>query len=215
MKKNKAGIICIICGVALLLGALGLGLLNRGENNAAGQAATQVVPQLVQQIQDNAKAEQIDPDAPILPELELQVPVELLTEEDKKMTEVEIDGYLYIGYISFPTLDRELPVMSSWSYPQLKIAPCRYTGSVKGEDMVVMAHNYDSHFGPISHLELGDSVIFVDMDGKTVAYQVVGKDILAPTAVEEMTSGAFDLTLFTCTYGGASRVTVYCDRIEQ
>ena len=215
MKKNKAGMICILCGVALLLGALTLFLLNRAENNAADEAVTQLVPQLVQQIQDNAKAEQIDPDAPILPELELQVPVELLTEDDKKMTEVEIDGYLYIGYISFPTLDRELPVMSTWSYPQLKIAPCRYTGSVRGEDMVVMAHNYDCHFGPISKLEVGDPVLFVDMDGNTITYQVVGKDILAPTAVEEMTSGEFDLTLFTCTYGGASRVTVYCDRTDR
>ena len=78
-----------------------------------------------------------------------------------------------------------------------------------------MAHNYDSHFGPISKLEIGDSVIFVDMDGNTITYEVVGKDILAPTAVEEMTSGAFDLTLFTCTYGGASRVTVYCDRTDK
>ena len=56
---------------------------------------------------------------------ELQKPIELLTEEDKKMTEVEIDGNLYIGYISIPALNKELPVMSTWSYPKLKIAPCR------------------------------------------------------------------------------------------
>ena len=29
-----------------------------------------------------------------------------------------------------------------------------------------------------------------------------------------MTSGTFDLTLFTCTYGGQNRVTVYCDRLR-
>ena len=54
-------------------------------------------------------------------------------------------------------------------------------------------------------------MIFTDMDGIKTRYQVVAQDILAPTAVEEMTSGEFDLTLFTCTYGGKSRVTVYCD----
>ena len=37
-------------------------------------------------------------------------------------------------------------------------------------------------------------------------------EILQPTAVEEMTSGDYDLTLFTCTYGGATRFTVRCLR---
>jgi sortase A len=49
------------------------------------------------------------------------------------------------------------------------------------------------------------------MDGKTTVYTVVGTDVLDPSAVEVMTAGEYDLTLFTCTYGGASRVTVYCD----
>ena len=50
------------------------------------------------------------------------------------------------------------------------------------------------------------------MDGVVTNYEVVGLDVLVPTAVEEMTAGDFDLTLFTCTYGGQSRVAVYCDR---
>ena len=31
-----------------------------------------------------------------------------------------------------------------------------------------------------------------------------------PTSVQEMTDGDWDLTLFTCTVGGKSRVTVRC-----
>ena len=127
------------------------------------------------------------------------------------MTEVEIDGNLYIGYLSIPALNMELPIMSDWSYAQLQIAPCRYHGSIRGEDLVLMAHNYRSHFGYINRLELGDQVIFTDMDGKTTVYTVVGQDILDPSAVEVITAGEYDLTLFTCTYGGASRITVYCD----
>ena len=75
-----------------------------------------------------------------------------------------------------------------------------------------MAHNYNNHFGRLSQLNIGDSLCFTSMDGVTTHYTVVAKDILAPTAVEEITEGAYDLTLFTCTYGGASRVTVYCDK---
>jgi sortase A len=41
---------------------------------------------------------------------------------------------------------------------------------------------------------------------------VAALDILESTAVETMTAGEFDLTLFTCTYDGKSRVTVYCNK---
>ena len=50
--------------------------------------------------------------------------------------------------------------------------------------------------------------------GVSITYQVVGEDILHPTAVEEMTSGDFDLTLFTCNYGSSRRITVYCERVK-
>ena len=78
---------------------------------------------------------------------------------------------------------------------------------------MIMAHNYRAHFGFLSELTEGASVIFTDMDGVKTKYQVVTQDVLVPTAVEEMTSGEFDLTLFTCTYGGQSRVTVYCNQV--
>ena len=74
--------------------------------------------------------------------------------------------------------------------------------------------NYNGHFKRISELEIGDDVFFTDMDGNEICYQVVGKDVLESTAVEEMTAGDFDLTLFSCTYGGAARITIYCDRVN-
>lgn len=201
----------MILGVLLMAGAFGFHYMNRQEDIEAQMAVREVVPQLVERISESAESE-AECESELLPQL--QVPVELLTEEDKTMTEAEIDGYMYIGYISIPEQELELPVMSTWSYPQLKIAPCRYSGSVRGEDMVLMAHNYVSHFGKLSNLELGSKVWFTDMDGTVTAYEVVGKDLLSPTAVDEMTAGDFDLTLFTCTYSGTNRITVYCDMVE-
>ena len=212
--KSKLGIVCIILGVMLLSGALFLSLYNMHEETVAQEAVISIMPQLMEKIEVNKDNKPTNPVHGNKPELELKVPVELLTEEDKKMAEVEIDGYPYIGYLSMPTLDKELPIMSTWSYPQLKIAPCRYSGSLRGEDLVLMAHNYVSHFGPIHRLEIGDPVIFTDMYGNVTEYVVVGKDILDPFAVDAMTSGDFDLTLFTCNYGGSNRITVYCDLVR-
>lgn len=205
----------MVLGAALVFVALLLSRSNQREDTAAREAVMDVMPQLVQQIRENTASEETVSEAYTIPEPELQIPVELLTEEDKEMTEVEINGNQYIGYLSIPVLGLELPIMSSWSYPKLNIAPCRYTGSVRGEDLVLMAHNYSSHFGKLSQLDLGDMVEFTDMDGVITRYEVVGKDVLDPAAVEEMTSGDFDLTLFTCTYGGGSRVTAYCNRISE
>ena len=203
----------MVLGISLVLGAAYLLRINRQENTVAQESSEGVLSSLVQQIQENTEETLAESDT--MPELERYKPVDLLTEEEKKMTEVMIRGIPYIGYLSIPKLELNLPIISTWNYSQLKVAPCRYVGTVLGEDLVLMAHNYKSHFGKISQLETGDAVTFTDMDGNIINYEVVGEDILEPTAVEEMTAGIYDLTLFTCTYGGQYRVTVYCDRIEE
>ena len=72
-----------------------------------------------------------------------------------------------------------------------------------------------SHFGALKELNEGDGVFFTDMDGNRFSYRVKETEILPPGAVEEMTTGDWELTLFTCTFGGASRVTVRCSRIAE
>ena len=198
----------MILGAALIFGALSLFIFNQKEAAEAGAASKSLLPQLLEVIEEEANS----PTDPSTYEQPVGTPVDFLNPSAFEMTEVKVGGYDYIGYLSIPTLNLELPVMADWDYTRLRIAPCRYTGSVRGEDLVILAHNYLIHFGTISKLDVGDSVIFTDMDGVVTAYQVVGQDILDPYAVEEMISGDYDLTLFTCTYGGKNRVTVYCDR---
>lgn len=195
--RNKLGTICMLLGTVLILAALSLFLWNRREAEQAGEAAADILPQVVEQIAETAAEAPAPPD-PL----------------DPTMTEVEIDGYLYIGYLSIPALGLELPVMSEWDYNRLNIAPCRYSGSTKTDDLVIAAHNFAQHFGGLSGLTGGEQVIFVDMDNVVSTYTVAAVEILAPTAVEEMTNGEYDLSLYTCTYGGRSRVTVRCDRTE-
>ena len=129
---------------------------------------------------------------------------------DMEMPTKEIDGETYIGVVEIPSLELSLPVMSDWSYPQLKKAPCRYVGSVYSHDAVICGHNYDRHFGRLKELVPGDEVRFTDMDGNVFRYSVCAVEQLAKTAVEEMQTGDWDLTLFTCTKGGVMRVTVRC-----
>lgn len=199
-----------------MLGALSLFMYNQYEAEKAAQASAEVMPVIVQRIQHNQREqERIAQEDPSSVTVTIpNTPVELLTPEEKEMTEFEIDGVAYIGYIVIPALDLELPVVSEWSYSKLYIAPCRHQGTVRGEDLVIAGHNYPKHFGNLSDLELNDEVYFVDMNGVTTEYRVVAKDILEDTAVEEMLNGLYDLTLYTCTYGRESRVTIRCDIVK-
>jgi sortase A len=200
--KAKLGTFLMLLGAAMICGSLGLLLFNQQQQTMAARSVDAVMPQLVTAIHESKR----------LPE-ESQPPQELPLQQ-REMVVQEIDGHNYIGFVGIPALELELPVMADWTYPQLKIAPCRFTGSIFTDDLVIMAHNFERHFGRIRDLKPGDTVTFTDMEGQTISYEVVVLDILHPTAVEDMTAGEYDLTLFTCTYGGKSRVTVRCDRME-
>ena len=214
--RNKLGTICIGLGLFMMLAALGLFLGNLQEAHRAGQAAELVLSQLVEQVSASPPptafptpaVEPSSSEAPLLPEDALEVPAK----QDPTMTEVEIDGFRYIGCLTIPALDLELPVMSQLDETRLKTAPCRCAGSTRTDDLVIGGHNYAQHFAGLSRLSPGNAVYFLDMDGVLSVYQVAAVEVLSDSAVEEMTAGDYALTLFTCTYGGGSRVVVRCDR---
>ena len=83
--KSKIGIFCMILGAALVLGAVGLFQANQAEDQNAQDAVVELMPQLVDQIR---QTEELTSEEPVL---ELQVPVELLTEEN--VDQYGIDGW--------------------------------------------------------------------------------------------------------------------------
>lgn len=125
---------------------------------------------------------------------------------------LEIDGAQYLGYLSIPALELELPIYAAWDDLRVQDAPCRYSGSIAGGALLIGAHNYDRHFGRISTLAEGDAVIITDAHGAQHAYAVAAMEILQPEEIDRMQGGDWALTLFTCTYGGQSRATIRCTR---
>ncbi len=193
--KSRMGALCMILGALLVASSVGLFLYNQWDAKRAEEASAKVLTELV-------ASEPEDP-ARQTPE-----------SQEREMTVVTIDGYDYIGYVSVPSLELDLPVMAQWSYEGLKIAPGRYSGSVFTGDLVIAGHNYAKHFSPIKQLREGDEVDFIDMDGEVWIYQVSGVETLEPTQIEEMTTATqtddWDLTLFTCNAGGRTRCAVRC-----
>ena len=205
--RKWIGVICIFLGVVCILSSVGFVVYNRWENKNAEEIAKDLLED-VQIIMDEKQPEQPLPaDTVNLPDDPEKIPAEMAT--------VKVDGYDCIGILSVPVLDLELPVLTDWSYAKLKKAPCHYYGTYYEKDFVIAAHNYQSHFGKLSELQPKDLILFTDVSGTVYCYEVVLLETLPGNATEEMIASGFDLSLYTCTPGGASRVTVRCNIIDQ
>ena len=212
---SKRGKICTGIGLLLLAAALFLTAYNLRSDAKAGKTADMVLEQLTPELETaEEKAEISLPALPTGESLEEVYIPDYILNPEMDMPVEEIDGQKYIGVLRIPALSLELPVISEWSYPSLQIAPCRYAGSAYLNNMVIAAHNYYSHFGYLKNLSQGDEITFTDTDGNVFRYEVAELETLSPFAIEEMTGGDWDLTLFTCTVGGQSRVTVRCELTE-
>jgi len=199
--KKTFGAVCMAIGALLIAGALSLFIYNLAEADRAEKFSIQAVSQLKSVISDNENQ-----NAPSVFEPGT-------TTEQRSMAELEIDGYSYIGYLSIPSQSLELPVISQWDYDKLQVAPCRYSGSISEKNLVLIAHNYSSHFGNLDQLEFEDEVRFTDAEGGATYYRVVSIDVVPPASAEEVTAGNSDLALVTCTYSGKTRLVVYCDEV--
>lgn len=187
--SRRLGRVCAALGVLCILAAAALAVYNHRQDRAAEETAQQVLVRLAETILTEETAG--DPDGGVL-----------------------VDGQRYLGFLSLPVLDRELPVLLEWDMEGLKGAPARYTGSFRGGGLVIGAHNYERHFGGLSRLQSGDAVYLTDGAGMVHRYTVALVETLGPEDVAAMTDSQWDLTLFTCTYGGQNRVTVRCSAAD-
>lgn len=190
----------LLGGALMLAGAL-LAIYNVAENARASADAAQAAEELGALLEREESA-----DGAFIPDY--------LLDPTRDMPTQDVDGTAYIGLVSIPSLSIELPVAGEWSYETLKNAPCRYSGTAYRDGFVICAHNYRTHFGSLKNIRMGDEVIFTDVDGNEFRYTAVSVETLQPTAVEEMTDDGWALTLFTCTLGGRTRMTVRCERAE-
>ena len=224
--RKVFGICCIVLGVCCLIASVGFIAYNRWEAENAQNVSMRILQNMQEEILDNTHNESVS-DNSILEESIAEETAETAsveTEPDesaeipgnisREMPAARVNGYDCIGALSIPVLNLELPVLADWSYDKLRVAPCHYFGSCLEENFVIAAHNYQAHFGRLSALQPKDLVLFTDISGTVYYYEVVLLETLSANAAEEMITSGFDLSLYTCTPGGSSRVTVRCNAIS-
>lgn len=198
-------------GLLLLAAALLLTGYNIYDANRAKEAANDAAEVLVKEIEVK-KEEKEEADTLTMDE---SIP-EYVLYPDMEMPILLIDGERYIGYLEILDLQLVLPVMGGeWSYAKLQTAPCRYSGSIYQDNLIVAAHNYSSHFGQLKNLPMGTEIRFVDANGNVFDYTLEWVEIIKGNDRDAMVSGEdWDLTLFTCTYSGSERYTFRCVKTE-
>lgn len=209
MNKRR---ICALAGIVCLLAALCLAGYYLWGAHRAAKSVEHILTEM-----SNAAAE-----APAEPEKEPEDAPETAeparpsreeTEDEpaeETLPEMVIDGWGFIGTIDVPSVGVAVPVMSDWDYEKLKLSPCRYSGSIYSNDLIISGHNYSAHFGKLKNVSVGDEVRFTDANGEVWPYTVTAVERIGPNDVEKLLSGDWDLTLFTCTVGGQARLAVRC-----
>ena len=199
LKKRDWEALLVSLSILLVAASIGLYTYNVMDSNRAGAAAQTVVNQLHS---DMPAAGNTEPETASTPE------------PYKVMQTKEVNGQSYIGTLHIPALSLELPVIAEWSYSALRVAPCRYMGSVYQDNMILCAHNYSTHFGRLAELKVDDEAVFTDIEGNAYTYHMTAQEIISGTDPAAMESGDWDLTIFTCTIGGKNRVTIRFAKTE-
>lgn len=106
--KRKIGRLCMVLGAVLILCAAGLLGYNRWDAARAEKASQEVLGELEQTMQKTITEHQ--------QENETAAPQPVL-DPTQEMTTVEVEGRDYIGVLSIPAVERELPVMRSGATP--------------------------------------------------------------------------------------------------
>jgi len=198
--KSLAKLFSVLGVILIVLSILVFSLLLWSDRRA-GETTRAVLESLQEQIAENKESgDQHDP-----PLFRLNPQISMPT--------AEINGWRYCGIVRVPSIGLTLPVLDEWTGTEHRVSPCRYAGSVYGDNFVLIGQNYRSLFGALKNLNAEDLVEFEDLNGNVFRYSVFAIEPLLKNQLEEMTEGDWDLTLFTCIPGGRTRIAVRCNEL--
>ncbi len=227
--KNKLYLLAALFGVisaALLCTGLAVDTAWKKQDERAGEFTANVLGALLTEMEDTAQevpGAETQPSAgstggeeawggniPQAPEPDASS-VDVYDLIPERVNGVTIDGITYLGVIEIPELSVTLPVilLNEWDPDMMDYAPCTYSGSLLTQDLVIMAHNYESHFRPILAMQPGQTVILT-ADGYIYTYTVTAVDAMHRSEKEQLYAGNWDLTLFTCVPQTYNRCAVRC-----
>lgn len=190
--RKKINRIVLIIGVLLIAAALGVLAFSQTEQQNAAEEAAEFVAQireLMPQVQDTVPDNRADKSMPIL----------------------EIDGKDFVGILEVPAYQAQLPIAAVWDPAEVTNYPCRYTGSVYENSLIVGGSDNEGQFDFMQIITGGDIIKITDVTGLRYTYVVTRIEKTSDVSTENLCTDEADLTLFARNTYGLDYTVVRCD----
>lgn len=141
--------------------------------------------------------------------------------DTKRYTTQNGAEYTTVAVVEIPKIDITYPVIYSNDTSEqavedlLKISVVKYWGPEANQpgNFCIVGHNYHNKkfFSKASTLENGDSIYITDTNNKTLEYKVYDNYVVEPEDLKctsQLTNGATEITLITCTITGKQRTII-------
>lgn len=149
-----------------------------------------------------------------------QAEVSFLAIQENKLSElqvVEVDmpekmkSYSILGEIEIPKINLKKYILDHYTDESLDLSVTRFWGNGIHEagNFSIIGHNYKGMFRDLKELEIGDTFTITDREGRICTYVIYENFIVEPddvSCIEDTLKGKREVTLITCTTGGAKRL---------
>ena len=144
----------------------------------------------------------------LLPKITQSVPQE---KGNNAMSSMEIDGESYVALLEMDMYKFKMPVRSVWDEKAVEAVPCRYSGSIYNNTLVIAATDAEGQMDFVNSVNTGDRLTVTDMRGEQFSYKVVKVENSNTATVEELNTDEFDLTIFVEYSGPTDYLFIRCD----
>ena len=175
--KNRFSFVCVLLGVVLLLVAGAVMLVDGVSAKQSEKDAAQI----------------LEKTQTMMPQSMDRVPEE---RGNNTMASMEIDGVNVIGVLSFTGYGRTLPLAGSWDTGLVSSMPCRFTGSIYDESLIIGAVDGENQLPFAARMEVGDQIVLTDMEGGRYTYRVSAIHHARSATLEKLQEGDYPLTIF-------------------
>lgn len=144
----------------------------------------------------------------LLPKITQSVPQE---KGNNAMSSMEIDGESYVALLEMDMYKFKMPVRSVWDEKAVEAVPCRYSGSIYNNSLVIAATDAEGQMDFVNSVNTGDRLTVTDMRGEQFSYKVVKVENSNTATDEELNTDEFDLTIFVEYSGPTDYLFIRCD----
>ena len=134
---------------------------------------------------------------------------------EKNSNTITVDGRSYIGKLTLPSVNLELPVLSEYTKENIEIAPCVDMGSVESGRLVIAGHRYRRIFLNLKNVRIGDKIYITSAENKLYTYVVKDCVEILPRKKDlYYANDNWDLALYTCNENGRYRYVIYAELMQ-